>query len=104
MAGVGEAEQDGPRGGASRDEFAGLERAADPLHRAGINPKLLSDLAHARPSFQFWSYPRPSEPHTLSRARTTTISVRRSSERMLLFIARERCFADQFAGHALLSY
>ena len=59
-------------GDASRDEFARPDSAANPLDRAGIDPKLLSDLAHARPPrnreslpdalFQVGSYPRPSEP------------------------------------------
>jgi hypothetical protein len=67
---------DRAKGDASRDEFACFERAADPLHRAGINTKLLGDLAHARPSrnrqslpdprFQLGSYPRPSKPFPLT--------------------------------------
>ena len=60
-----------PRGDASRIGHPCLERAADPLHRPGIDPKPLSDLAYAGPSrsrqslsdplFQLGGYRRPSE-------------------------------------------
>jgi hypothetical protein len=60
----------------SRAARACLERATNPLHRAGIDPKLLSDLAHTWPSrnreslpdalFQLRSYSRPSEPFPLA--------------------------------------
>jgi hypothetical protein len=60
----------------SRADRACLERAADPLHRARINPKLLGDLAHAWPSrsrqslpdslFQLGGYPRTPEPFSLT--------------------------------------
>jgi hypothetical protein len=53
-----------------------LERAADPLHRARINPKPLGDLAHAWPSrsrqslpdslFQLGGYPRTPQPFSLT--------------------------------------
>ena len=76
MAGRGELIENDLGGGASGDEFARLESAADTLHRAGINPKLLSDLSHARPSgnrqslpnalFQRWSYRRPTQTFPLA--------------------------------------
>jgi hypothetical protein len=51
------AERKRPRGGASGDEFARLGRAANPLHRAGVDAELRGDLAHAEPSGNRQSVP-----------------------------------------------
>jgi hypothetical protein len=53
------AERERPRGGVSGDEFARLGRAANPLHRAGVDAELRGDLAHARPSRSRQSLPDP---------------------------------------------